>query len=165
VREASIDDIPLLVRLMDDFYAEAGYTLDQAHATQAFATILTDKRLGSIWLIQARQTEGRQIDVGYLVLTLKYAMEYGGLVACVDDLFVQTAWRNRGLSTASLSQLLGICGKAGIRAITVETGFNNGPAQKVYRRVGFIEMGNRQLLVLPLASPTHVTPSRQLDTI
>jgi hypothetical protein len=39
------------------------------------------------------------------VLTLKFAMEYGGLVACLDDLYVQPAWRNKGLSTAALLEV------------------------------------------------------------
>jgi GNAT superfamily N-acetyltransferase len=140
----------MLVGLMAEFYAEGGYDLNHAHAAGAFATILGDERLGYVWIIQAEKE-----DVGHIVLTLKYAMEYGGLVACLDDLYVKPDWRNKGLSTSALVEVRDFCEGAGIRALTVEVGYNNGPAQTVYRRVGFAEAAGRQLLALALAAPTH----------
>jgi len=136
---------------MADFYAEADYELNRTRAAEAFAAILADDRLGYIWVIQAERQ-----DVGHVVLTFRYAMEYGGLIACLDDLYVRPDWRNKGLSTAALIELRKFCETAGIRALTVEVGHNNGPAQTVYRRVGFVEAADRQLLVLALGAPTHV---------
>ncbi|MGH9664397.1 MAG: GNAT family N-acetyltransferase [Bryobacteraceae bacterium] len=150
MRRASPNDIPLLVGLMAEFYAEAGYDLNHAHAAGAFAAILGDERLGYVWIL----TADRQ-DVGHIVVTLRYAMEYGGLVACLDDLYVAPSWRNKGISTAALLEARNFCERAGIRALTVEVGHNNGPAQTVYRRVGFVEAVDRQLLALALAAPTH----------
>ncbi len=140
MRRASSDDIPLLVGLMAEFYAEAG-----------FAAILADERLGYVWIIQTEHQ-----DVGHIVLTLKYAMEYSGLVACLDDLYVRPDWRNKGFSTGALVEVRNFCERVGIRALTVEVGHNNGPAQTIYRRVGFAEAADRQLLVLALAAPTHI---------
>jgi GNAT superfamily N-acetyltransferase len=151
MRRASSNDIPLLVGLMAEFYAEAAYDLNHARAAGAFAAILADERLGYVWIIQAEHQ-----DVGHIVLTLKYAMEYSGLVACLDDLYVEPNWRNKGLSTGALVDVRSFCEKIGIRALTVEVAHNNGPAQTVYRRVGFAKAANRQLLVLALAAPTHV---------
>ena len=151
MRRASSDDIPLLVDLMAEFYAEAGYDLSRTRAAEAFAAILADDRLGYVWIIQAAHQ-----DVGHIVLTLKYAMEYGGPVACLDDLYVKPDQRNKGLSTAALIEIRRFCERAGIRALTVEVGHNNGPAQSVYRRAGFAEAADRQLLALALAPPTHV---------
>ena len=151
MRKARIDDIPLLLDLMEEFYAEAGYKLNRLHAEQAFANLLADDRLGHVWIIDE---DGG--DAGYLVLTLKYAMEYGGMIGCLDDLFVKPAFRNRGLSSEALRQVRTFCKQSGTRALTVEVGRDNGPAQTVYRRTGFEEM-DRQLLTLPLDDPSHVT--------
>ncbi len=151
MRRAGPNDIPLLVGLMAEFYAEGGYDLNHARAAGAFAAILADERLGYAWIIQADHQ-----DVGHIVLTLKYAMEYGGMVACLDDLYVKPDWRNKGLSTGALIEVRDFCQKAGIRALTVEVGHSNGPAQTVYRRVGFAEAAGRQLLALELAAPTHI---------
>jgi GNAT superfamily N-acetyltransferase len=136
---------------MAEVYAEAGYELHQARAAEAFEAIIADERLGYVWIIDAEQQ-----DVGHIVITLRYAMEYGGLIACLDDLYVKPDWRNRGLSAGALVEVRNFCESAGIRAMTVEVGHNNGPAQTVYRRVGFVEAAGRQLLALPLAAPTHV---------
>lgn len=141
---------PLLLDLMDEFYAEGGYRLNRTRAATAFTTILADARLGYVWIIDS---EGE--DVGHVVLTIRYAMEYGGAIACLDDLYVKPAWRNRGLSTAALIHIRDFCEKINIRALTVEVGADNGAAQAVYRRAGFSEAGSRQLLSLPLVAPTH----------
>jgi GNAT superfamily N-acetyltransferase len=151
MRRASANDIPLLAGLMAEFYAEAGYELDHARAKAAFAAILADERLGYVWIIQAERQ-----DVGHLVLTLRFAMEYGGLIACLDDLYVKPGWRNRGLSTGALMEVRKFCESSGIRALTVEADPNNSPAQTVYRRIGFAEAVGRQLLELTLAAPAHI---------
>jgi GNAT superfamily N-acetyltransferase len=135
---------------MADFYAEAGYPLDLERASRAFADVIGDEKLGYAWIIEA---DGQ--DVGHIVLTVRYAMEYCGLIACVDDLFVTPPWRNRGLSSAALSQVREYCHTAGLHAMTVETGHDNAPAQKVYRRAEFEEARDRALLTLPLTAPAH----------
>jgi GNAT superfamily N-acetyltransferase len=149
MKKASPSDVQKLVTLMAEFYVEGGYRLNHQRAAEAFATLLGDDRLGHVWFIQA---DGR--DVGYVVLTLCYSMEYGGLSAFVDDLFVRVPYRRAGLGTAALTHVRSFCAKNGVRAIHVETGRDNHAAQKVYSRIGFTHT-DRQLLGLRLASPTH----------
>lgn len=151
MRRAHRDDIPVLLAMMSDFYSESGYLLAPELAGSAFAALLSDERMGYVWLI-----EDESKDVGYIVLTLRFGMEYGGLMACLDDLYVVPQSRNRGLSTAALLEVRDFCKSIGIRAITVEVGFNNVAAQSVYRRLGMVEATDRQLLSLALARPTHV---------
>ncbi len=151
MRQAQPKDIATLVKLMAEFYAESNYELDHPFAEKAFADILADERLGYIWIIDENGN-----DVGYVVITLRFGMEYGGLMAYLDDLFVVPQSRNRGLSTAALLQVRDFCKSIGVRAITVEVGHSNSPAQTVYRRLGLAEVPDRQLLALVLANPVHV---------
>jgi GNAT superfamily N-acetyltransferase len=151
MRQALPKDIATLVALMAEFYAESDYKLDQAITEKAFAALLADERLGYVWIIDEN---GK--DVGYVVITLRYGMEHGGLMACLDDLFVIPQSRNRGLSTAALLQVRDFCKSIGVRAITVEVGHSNGPAQTVYRRLGLAKLPDRQLLALALATPAHI---------
>jgi GNAT superfamily N-acetyltransferase len=150
MRRAHQADIPLLLELMASFYGEFGYKLDRQLAAEAFATLLSKEHLGRVWLID----EGGQ-PAGYVIVTFRFGMEYGGFMACLDDLFVLPEHRNRGLGTGALHHIRAFCEGLGIRAITVEAAPNNGPAQKVYRRLGLTEAPGRQLLVLPLAKPAH----------
>ena len=149
MKRASLNEVHQLVTMMDEFYAEGGYPLNHQRAIAAFTTLLADDRLGYVWFIQA---DGQ--DVGYVVLTLGYSMEYGGPNAFVDDLFVRLPFRRAGLATAALTEVRAFCVERGVRAIHVETGQDNTAAQAVYRRVGFTQT-DRQLLALRLANPTH----------
>ena len=150
IRIASLDDIPQLVALMAEFYAEADYPLNRVRAAEAFAALLADDRLGHVWLI-----EKNSVAVEHLVVTLCFSMEYGGLIAFVDDLFVRRPFRRMGLGAAALEQARTFCANRGVRAMLVETGHDNPAAQAVYRRAGFVPT-ERLHLTLRLADPTHI---------
>ena len=149
IRPASPDDLPLLVTLMAEFYAESGFPLNCAHASAALAVLLADERLGSIWIMEAEAA-----PAGYVVLTLCFSMEYGGMAGTVDDLFVRPAFRKRRLATQALATLREHCEQRGVRALHVETGDDNAAALAVYRNAGFTPT-QRQFLTLPLATPVH----------
>jgi len=145
MREATNEDIALLVALMKEFYAETAIPLDSTQAAQAFSALLHDDRLGNIWLIQAGENE-----VGYAVVTFSYSMEFGGLNAFLDDLFIRAPFRGGGLGTAALREVRAFCMERGVRALHLETGKDNTVAQALYRRAGF-KVTDRQLLTLVLA--------------
>jgi GNAT superfamily N-acetyltransferase len=150
LRKAAPDDIELLVDFMAEFYAEADYPLNRERAAHAFRALLADDRLGRVWLIRSSSD-----DVGYVVLTLGYSMEYGGRDGFVDDLFIRVPFRGAGLGTAALEEVRQLATELGVRALHLEVGRDNAPAQAVYRRVGFVDT-DRQLLTLKLVDPTHV---------
>jgi GNAT superfamily N-acetyltransferase len=148
-RSARANDLGRLVELMTEFYAESGYCLQSDRAAAAFSQLLADDRLGRIWLLDVDDT-----SVGYAVLTLGFSMEYGGLDAFIDDLFVQSAHRGQGYGTTAVAVLREACVALGVRAVHLEADGDNPAAQRVYRRAGF-EGNTRQLLTLRLAAPTH----------
>ena len=149
MRRASLNDVPQLVTMMAEFYSDSPYTLNPRRATDAFTALLSDERLGSIWIIQSNSR-----DIGYVVLTLCHSMTFGGLVAVVDDFFIQPAFRGGGLGKAAMVEVRSYCATQGIRAIHVETGRDNGVALAVYRGAGFLEKDPVHL-ELGLADPTH----------
>ena len=61
MRLANRNDLSLLVGLMAEFYAQAGYDLDHERAASAFAAMLADERLGYLWIIQEEHR-----DVGHI---------------------------------------------------------------------------------------------------
>jgi GNAT superfamily N-acetyltransferase len=99
MRKAAPGDLQQLVALMTEFYAASPYTLNPRRAAEAFTRLLAEDRLGQVWFIQAGSN-----DVGYVVVTLSYSMEYGGPSAIVDDLFIQPAFRGAGLGKAALAE-------------------------------------------------------------
>lgn len=149
MRRASLNDVPLLVRMMTDFYSDSPYTLNPRRATEAFTSLLSDERLGHVWFVQSDSR-----DVGYVVVTLCHSMTFGGLTAVIDDFYVEPAFRGKGLGKAAIQVVRTYCAGHGIRAIQVETGRDNATALAVYRGNGFVDADHVHL-TLPLAAPTH----------
>ena len=73
MREAVVGDVPTLVEMMAEFHAEPDYVLDRRRADAAFTVLLSDPRLGRIWLI-----EQAAAAVGYVVVTFVYGRSMTG---------------------------------------------------------------------------------------
>lgn len=112
VRRADTDDTPLLVALMAEFYAESEFSLDRQWASDSFSALLGDDAKGAVW-IAFRDGE----PAGYVVLTLRHSMEYGGPDAFIDDLYVRPAHRRQGLGREALSALFAECARRGVLAV------------------------------------------------
>jgi ribosomal protein S18 acetylase RimI-like enzyme len=148
-RPAGPSEIGALASLMIEFYAEAGFSLSREAAERTFRAILVAPNMGRVWLLESK---GRA--AGFVVLTVSFSMEYGGLRGFVDDFFVSKAFRRRGLGAAALQAVKGESARRGLRALLVETGPTNDEALSVYRRAGFMDTGHL-LLTLPLGQPVH----------
>jgi GNAT superfamily N-acetyltransferase len=131
VKLATVADIGVLVDLMNDFYAESDFPLDREWAARSFADLLADPSRGAVWLISV---DGRV--VGHLVLSVRFAMEFGGLSAYIDDLFVQPAYRRQGAATAGLAALVSECRRRGCKSLHVEVDPANVAAVTLYARLG-----------------------------
>ena len=154
VRAATLDDVPALVALMREFYAEAAFELPEAQAARTVERLLSAPELGAIWLMHADRE-----PAGFVVLTVAFSMEYGALRGFVDDLFVAPRFRRLGLATDGLAAVKRSCAERDVRALLVETSLTNEPAMRTYLRAGFEENG-RLLLSMPLASAVHETDER-----
>jgi ribosomal protein S18 acetylase RimI-like enzyme len=149
VRPADAADIPELASLMTEFYAEAGLVLERAAAEATFRSLIDAPDRGQVWLLESDRN-----SAGFVVLTVAFSMEYGGLRGFVDDFFVREAFRRRGLGAAALTEVRRSCAARGVRALLVETGPSNDGALRVYRSAGFVDTGHL-LLAMPLAKPVH----------
>jgi ribosomal protein S18 acetylase RimI-like enzyme len=131
VRRATSSDIGTLVELMHAFYAESAFPLDRAWAAGAFAQLLADPSRGAVWILAVHGT-----PVGHVVLSVRFAMEFGGLSAYIDDLFVQPAYRRRGVARAGLEALIAESSHRGCRSLHVEVDPKNLAAIALYREFG-----------------------------
>lgn len=130
-RLANRADIPRLVALMREFYAEASVPLEDAWAARAVAGLIDDPSRGAVWLI-----EHGNAAVGHVVLSIRYAMEYGGPIGYIDDLFVRAEHRRMGAARVALDALVAECRRRRCRALYVEVGSSNDAAMALYRRYG-----------------------------
>lgn len=131
VERARQKDLPGLIELMDQFYAESSHKLDRPWAEESFRQLLGNEALGAVWIAR----EGAEM-LGYVVLTLRHSMEFGGLVGYIDDLFVRANFRRKGAGSALLTHLLRICRSLELQAVHVEVGSTNHVALALYRASG-----------------------------
>jgi diamine N-acetyltransferase len=88
--------------------------------------------------------------VGYVVLTFGFSLEYGGLDAYVDELFVKLEFRGRGFAAQALAFLTLECQKLNVVALHLEVDTSNHSAKSLYAKMGFAstarELLNKDLL-------------------
>lgn len=131
VRKATAADITLLVVLMREFYAEAGFVLDDEEATESFSQLLSHASMGSAWIALVGPR-----PVGHAVLTMRFTMEHGGLSGYVDDLFVAKEYRRQGAATLLLLELEKECRDRNCKALIVEVGRDNPAGLRAYEKLG-----------------------------
>jgi GNAT superfamily N-acetyltransferase len=148
-RAAETADIAALGSLMVAFYAEAEFSLSRTAAERTFAALLAAPTLGQVWLLEC----DRQ-PAGFVVLTVSFSMEYGGLRGFVDDLFVAQPFRRQGLGGLALQAVTEESARRGVRALLVETGPTNVGALSVYSRAGFVDT-QHVLLKVELGQALH----------
>ena len=131
LREATVDDLPVLIEMMEEFYAKSGYSLDHAEADAAFRLVLDHPHHGAIWL-----SHDDQNVTGYVVLTVAFEMEFGGLVGRIDDLYVRPVERRKGFANDLLQSLLIDCSDRNLKALHVDVAPDNEAAQTLYKNIG-----------------------------
>jgi GNAT superfamily N-acetyltransferase len=142
VNPATELDIEALVRLMQAFYAESSYPLDPRWAAASFDTLISTPALGRVWIARVGA-----VPAGHIVLTVRYCMEFGALCGYVDDLFVEPAFRRRGVGHALLSALLDECTMRGCKSAQVEVGEANAAARALYAKRGLSAATDERVLL------------------
>ena len=155
IARAGAADIPALIDLMSEFYAESSYALDREWAEASFHRLLADEARGAAWLAW----QGAE-PAGYVVLTLRHSMEFGGLAGVIDDLYVRPACRRQRVGFALMSTLFEACRGLCVAAVHVEVGPDNVGALALYRSFGLRGYSvERQTLTAELAREAHAGAS------
>jgi ribosomal protein S18 acetylase RimI-like enzyme len=142
VRRATPEDIPTLVVLMEAFYAEADYGLDNEWASAAFRKLLSNPSLGCVWLAHTAESA-----IGHAVLTARYTMEHGASGGYVDDLYVEPDHRRQGIGFALLESLFHECRVRELASVYVEVGQSNCAALALYAKFGLVPVSDGRILL------------------
>jgi len=130
--------IDTAVGFMSQLYSRAEF--DEARARSAYDNLLAHPEFGGLWLIHV----GGQA-AGYIVLTICYSLEFHGRFALLDELFVDAAWRGKGLGGQALAFADKFCRERGVKAIRLEVARENQRAIKLYKRAGY-QVDDRHLM-------------------
>lgn len=147
LRPASPDDLDALLPMVRAYHAFEQISCTEAQRADAVRTLLTDDRLGGIWLLLAHQN-----PVGYLALTYGYSIELGGRDAFIDEFYVDEPHRGLGHGHSALKTIQEIAKASGVRVLHLEVGRDNERAAKLYREAGFTAREKFHLMSAPLLS-------------
>jgi GNAT superfamily N-acetyltransferase len=128
----SEQEIPSLLEMMRDFYANQEMRFDKAAATLAVSHLLANPKQGQIYLA----FWGSEL-AGYFVLTFCYSLEFHGRFGLLDEVYLRDTYRGQKLGKSIVAFAEELCKKAGIAALRLEVGRENLPAQSLYKASGF----------------------------
>ena len=139
---AAPGDVPALVSLIEGYWRfERIEGFDAARLDAVVRRGLNDANLGRAWLALV---DGE--PVGYVFIVFVYSLEYQGLTAEVDELFVRPAHRGHELGTRLLAAAEDGCRAAGCTKLVLQLGRDNAAARRFYRHQGFSERAGYELL-------------------
>lgn len=130
-----------LLPLVTAHHHEAGIQLSDAVRREGLEPLLSGIPHGCAYLIGPPRA-----PIGYIVVTFGWSMEFGGMEATIDELFVRPGVRGRGIASEALIALPRALASAGLRAIHLEVDRDNPAALKLYRRAGFAPRENYMVM-------------------
>lgn len=130
---AKPEDLPKLLPLVAAFHEHKSFATTAEHQHDAILPLLQGSPHGAVWLIGPRRA-----PVGYVVVSFGWSVEYGGMHAIVDELFVRSAVRKRGMGSEALNTLAKALRDGGIRALHLEAKQSDDALKNFYHRAKFI---------------------------
>ena len=121
-----------LVALSGAFAEEMGMASDPEHRAAGLAPLLEGSPYGAVYLIGPPKA-----PVGYLVLSFGWSIEFGGMDAMLDEIYVRPAVRGRGMASQVLQALPLALKGAGVRGLHLEVAIADSKTQRLYAKAGF----------------------------
>ncbi len=141
-------DVPEILVLMRQYWTFENITgFNAAQLSQLLKRIVSLPQLGSMWV--AREGE---VMVGYLIAVLVFSLEYQGLVAEIDEVFVVPQSRGHGIGAALVDAAESALTSAGCTFIQLQLGVGNASARAFYDRRGYAPRKGFELLGKALAA-------------
>ena len=135
-RLACLEDLDRLLPVVRQFYGHFGFDWDEDHKRRLLASFLSRPDLGRLWVATLEE----QI-AGYALSPFYFSLEFGGLVALIDEFFLLPECRAQGTGGKLLSTALADLTAEGIRAVRLEVDRRHPAATTLYSRLGFTHDG------------------------
>jgi len=129
---AKPEHLDKLTALCAAFHADEGIGLSDEARRAGLAPLLEGLPYGVAYLIGPPRA-----PIGYIVVCFGWSVEFGGLDAIIDELYIRPGVRGRGIATEALIALPRALAEGGLRAIHLEVDREKEKAIKLYKRAGF----------------------------
>jgi ribosomal protein S18 acetylase RimI-like enzyme len=130
--QAKPRDLVRLMPLIEAYYKFEGIPFQSDRVQRALQQLLETPTLGRVWIISSQAK-----DVGYVILTFGYDLEFGGRQATITDFYIAPACRRKGLGTRMMQFVESVCRELQIGALELQVERDNLEARAFYRKLGF----------------------------
>lgn len=137
-------DTNVVLLMMEQFYQLNSYPFDRYHSERNLVEFIREPALGRLWLIEAQNR-----PLGYIVLAFGYSFEFMGRNALLDELYLEEAWRGRGIGSRAMDYIREQATLSGIKTLHLEVEKCNGRGLELYTSKGF-KTRDRHIMSLPL---------------
>jgi GNAT superfamily N-acetyltransferase len=141
-------DSTALVPLVEQYWRfEAIEGFDAARVAALLEQVLADPSLGRAWMATVAGE-----PAGYLLAVFVFSLEYQGLTAEIDELFVAYPHRKLGLGGRLLDAAESHFRSSGCTHVALQIGRDNEAARAFYQRRGFSGRNGFELVSKPLTA-------------
>lgn len=140
IRKMRPEDRAIYLEMARAFYASEAvlHAVPEEHFAAAF-----DEMMRSEDYLRGLILELEGEVAGYALLCRTYTQEAGGIVVWVDELYVRPEFQGRGLGKSVFAALPFLAPAARYR---LEIEPDNVRAERLYRRMGFVDLPYRQMV-------------------
>lgn len=125
-------DSPKLLSQITAFHTELGIEMTEENRANALAPLLEGSPHGAVWLFGPTMA-----PTGYVIITFGWSMEFGGMDAFVDELYIRPPVRKRGIATEVLAAIASSLSDVGVKALHLEVDREDEATQRLYSRAHF----------------------------
>lgn len=146
IRRARRSDVADLGALVEEYWAfEHIGGFERTRIERNLHALIAAPQRGRCWIAA---TSGA--PAGYLIAVHLFSLEYGGLIAEIDEFFVRLEFRGAGTGSALLAKFEHETTKAGIVRVQLQLGVTNDRARGFYERHAYRIRSGYELLEKPL---------------
>jgi GNAT superfamily N-acetyltransferase len=146
IRLATKEDIAGVASLVERYWEfESIGGFDRTRVETLLHNLLSEPERGGCWLAEA---DGRLC--GYLLAVFLFSLEYGGLTAEIDEVFVSHEVRSSGVGSLLVASAERELAARGLVRLQLQLGIDNDRARLFYERHGFRRRAGYDLLDKPL---------------
>lgn len=127
-----------MIPFVHEFYQHFKYPYVEKKKREVLKALIANKSLGRALLINHNRKQ-----IGYVLLTFSFSLEFNGSIAFIDELFIEASGRQKGVGSQVLKQIETLCSRLGIKAVRLESEAENKRATALYTRSGYHDHGRR----------------------
>ena len=145
IRLATFDDLPQLTPLVSAFHQEEGIVSDPKQRDRALIPLLEGSPHGAVYMIGPCNS-----PMGYVVFSFIWSVEFGGLEAMVDEVYLRHNVRGKGIGKSILKRLFRTMAAHGAHSLSLEVHQKNAKAIQFYKALGFRLRQNYSLMAMEI---------------